>query len=282
MVNGQWSIRTRDNDQAYMQIKIKDQAGGVVVLDKTPKRIISLVPSQTELLADLGLDEAVVGITKFCVHPEEWFRSKTRVGGTKTVDIEKIKALRPDLIIANKEENVKEQVDELRDIAPVYVSDVNDLDGALSMIKDIGDLTGNAMQAEDIITSIRTSFEHLQAQLPNNNDQLSTAYLIWRDPYMVAGGDTFIGDMMRRCGLTNAFEHWERYPEVGVEELAQCDLILLSSEPYPFQEKHIDEFCTKYQISRTKLLLVDGEMFSWYGSRLRRAAGYFGELINKK
>jgi ABC-type Fe3+-hydroxamate transport system substrate-binding protein len=242
-------------------------------------RIVSLVPSQTELLYDLGLEDEVIGITKFCIHPGEWFKTKTRVGGTKTIDVEKIKALQPTLIIANKEENVKEQVDALRTTADVYVSDIANLDDAIQMIRDVGSLTGKVEKAESICTAIINSFEELQVTA-QENDRIKTAYFIWRDPYMVAGGDTFINDMLQRCGFDNIFKHSLRYPEVSIEQLkySACELLLLSSEPYPFKQKHIDEL--QEQLPGTKIMLADGEMFSWYGSRLTKAAGYFQQLRN--
>src|SRR5689334_18071707 len=119
-----------------------DQIGRTISLNKTPRRIISLVPSQTELLYDLGLSDEVVGITKFCVHPEEWFRNKPRVGGTKQLNMDIIHHLQPDLVIANKEENVREQVEELASHYPVWVSDINNPDDAYWMMKELGSITG--------------------------------------------------------------------------------------------------------------------------------------------
>lgn len=242
-----------------------------------PKRIISLVPSQTELLYDLGLEEEVIGITKFCVHPRIWFRNKTRIGGTKNVNIEKIKALQPDLILANKEENVKEQIEALEKIAPVWVSDVNDLEDAIEMIESISLLINKSEQAKVITENITHSFSKLET----SNTKLQTCYLIWRNPYMTIGGDTFINDMLTRCGLDNVFESQPRYPEITLEDIKArgTRLILLSSEPYPFKEKHVEEI--KTVLPGVKILMVDGEMFSWYGSRLLYAAQYFKELVNK-
>jgi ABC-type Fe3+-hydroxamate transport system substrate-binding protein len=255
--------------------KFTDQLGNTIELPAIPKRIISLVPSQTELLHDLGLDEEVIGITKFCVHPEKWFHTKTRVGGTKTVNIEKARELQPDLIIANKEENVREQVEALRSIAPVWVSDVNGLDDALEMISMIGEMVGTPQAAADITKRIGDEFNNL----PTAGSHIPTAYFIWNDPYMAAGGGTFINDMVQRCGFKNVFADRDRYPGISLEQLqtANPELILLSSEPYPFKEKHIEEFQTK--IPGAKIALVDGEMFSWYGSRLQQAPGYFRELL---
>ena len=252
-----------------------DQLGNTVDIPSFPQRIISLVPSQTELLFDLGLDARVSGITKFCVHPETWFRSKVRIGGTKTVKTDLIAQLQPDLVLANKEENKKDQVQTLQKQFPVWISHVHDLDSALDMIAGIGAITGTAEKASEIISQIQTGF----AKLPTQNTKLKTAYLIWRNPYMTIGSDTFIHDMLHRCGLENIFTHQTRYPETTIEELRQknCELLLLPSEPYPFKENHITEL--QQQLPNTKILLCDGEMFSWYGSRLLQSPAYFKNLL---
>jgi ABC-type Fe3+-hydroxamate transport system substrate-binding protein len=276
-------------------LSLTDQTNNVLRLPNYPERIISLVPSQTELLYDLGLDDEVIGITKFCIHPSKWFRTKTRVGGTKTADIQKITSLKPALIIANKEENVKGQIEELQDIAPVYVSNIATLEDALQMIIDIGKLTGKQQKAEEIANAIKARFDELEisnAQHSTINGQrsnlnlstnkpttLRTAYLIWKDPYMAAGGDTFINEMLKRCGLENIFESEQRYPQVEINQLSSvnCQLLLLSSEPYPFKQKNIEEL--QQLLPQTKIIIVDGEMFSWYGSRLLHAPDYFGRMI---
>lgn len=240
-----------------------------------PKKIVSLVPSQTELLFHLGLETETVGITKFCIHPRSWFSTKQRIGGTKTVDIHKVKALQPDLVIANKEENVQEQVEQLAADFPVWLTAVNNLQEALQMIDDIGLLTGKQEAASQVKLNISSSF----AQLQPITTAMHTAYLIWREPYMTAGGDTFIHDMLQRCGFSNMFAAACRYPQISIAELQQgnCNLLLLSSEPYPFKQKHIDEL--QQQLPATKIILVDGEMFSWYGSRLQLSVAYFKQLI---
>lgn len=245
-------------------------------LQHIPKRIISLVPSQTELLFDLGLDAETIGITKFCVHPEEWFRSKTKVGGTKTVNIDKIKELQPDLIIANKEENVKEQVEALSDIAPVWVSDIHNLEDALEMIQTIGKLTDRYEKAEIIARLIQHRFNELNE---SGKREINTLYLIWRKPWMSIGSDTFIHQMMQITGLENVCKELTRYPELTDEEMVKLnpDLVLLSSEPYPFKEKHIDEL--QQLLPAARIVLADGEMFSWYGSRLLHTPAYLKGLL---
>lgn len=238
------------------------------------QRIISLVPSQTELLYDLGLDAEVAGITKFCVHPEQWFRSKPRVGGTKQVSIDKVAALQPDLIIANREENVREQVEALEAIAPVWVSDVTNITSALEMINTVGELTGKSHEAKRICNEIEASLK-----IPKKDPALSAAYLIWNDPIMVAGGDTFISDMMRNAGLRNVFENRDRYPTVTLDELhgISPDVLILSSEPFPFKASHAAIFSAA--LPRTMVRLADGEMFSWYGSRMRLAGAYLRDFM---
>src|SRR5258705_5714181 len=249
-----------------------DQTGRNIELHKTPARIISLVPSQTELLYDLGLTNEVVGITKFCVHPDEWFRSKTRVGGTKELKPDIIRQLKPDLVIANKEENVREQIEDLANDYPVWVSDVNNLGDAYAMIEQIGILTDKKKEAQEICVQIEAAFSRFL--IPDI--WLPTAYLIWQNPYMTVGGDTFIHSMMDCAGFDNIFAQRNRYPEVTPDELAGCQLLFLSSEPFPFKEKHIEEL--QPLLPNTKILLVDGEMFSWYGSRLLHAPEYFNQL----
>lgn len=248
-------------------------------------KIISVVPSQTELLFDLGLREEVIGITKFCIDPSEWFHTKTRIGGTKNLNIKKIIELNPELILANKEENVKEQIEKLKKHFRVYVSDIKNLDDALKMIHEVGELINKKEEAENIIKEIKNHFRNLKFQtsnlpVPIKSGKLQTVlYLIWKNPYMTIGGDTFIHDMITRCGLINLFGDLKRYPEITDEQIASSkpDFIFLSSEPYPFKEKHIEELKT---ISPTsKIILVNGEYFSWYGSRLLKTVQYFRELF---
>jgi ABC-type Fe3+-hydroxamate transport system substrate-binding protein len=241
-----------------------------------PTRIVSLVPSQTELLYSLGLEDEVIGITKFCVHPAHWFRTKTRVGGTKQVHIDRVKALTPDLIIANKEENEKDQVLELQKIAPVWVSDIHGLSDALHMMREVGRMTGRIEQAAHLCAEIEGVFR----ALPSPPVRRRAAYLIWKDPYMAAGPDTFISDMLQRCGWTNAVTT-ERYPVLTAAQLGtlDCHDILLSSEPYPFREKHAAALMA--QLPGRRVICVDGEMFSWYGSRLLHAAPYFQQLLQR-
>ncbi len=253
-----------------------DMLGRKMEVNYPPQRIISVVPSQTELLYDLGLDKEVVGVTKFCVHPAEWFRSKVRVGGTKQLNIDKIISLKPDLIIANKEENLQAQIEEeLAHIVPVWVSDIQSIDQALTMIQQIGILVNKEQAANELVTDIADGFKIMRkAATP-----LKVAYFIWRDPWMSIGGDTFINNILEMIGWQNVLKDELRYPEISLEQLVSYkpDIVLLSSEPFPFKEKHIAEI--NAVLPRVKVLLVDGEMFSWYGSRMLKAIPYLESLV---
>jgi len=252
--------------------EFKDQLGRTVSVVKNPQRIISLVPSQTELLYDLGLGDKVVGITKFCVHPDSWFQEKTRVGGTKNVNHKKIAELAPDLIIANKEENAKEDIEALMELYPVWVSDINTYDEALAMIKAVGQITNCETASLKLVSKIQANFNKLSF-----SEVKTCVYLIWKDPVMVVGSANFVNEMLGKAGFVNLVNA-PRYPEASVDEISKLNpqTILLSSEPYPFKEKHIIEF--EQYFPDAKVMIVDGEMFSWYGSRLAKSALYFKYL----
>ncbi|MCX6273659.1 MAG: helical backbone metal receptor [Bacteroidetes bacterium] len=257
-----------------------DQTGRVVNVDDSPHRIISLVPSQSELLYDLGLTTEVIGITKFCIHPQEWFRTKQHVGGTKKLNLELIRSLNPDLIIANKEENEQLQIEELAKEFPVWISDISTYSDAKRMVLALGTITNRYFEAIRVLDKIDQAFD----ALPVNEEQrkiLSVAYLIWDKPMMAAGGNTFINGMLESCGLTNVFSHLPRYPEISSEQLmsAKPDLLFLSSEPFPFSEKHLKDFSNRYP--GIKALCVDGELFSWYGSRLQYLPAYICKLFEQ-
>ncbi len=254
-----------------------DQIGHKVKLDTIPKRIVSIVPSQTELLFNLGLEDEVVGITKFCIHPQKWFKNKPRVGGTKDLKIDKIIELQPDLIIANKEENSKEQIEQLQQLYPVWTSDISNLKESIQMVQEVGRLTGKQAQSNQISEKINAEFHKLK-KLKTNKRVL---YLIWKEPYMSVGFSTFIHDILNKAGFENVTQNNERYPNLNLKEIANLkpDLIFLSSEPYPFKEKHIKEFKDLFPDIQT--ILVDGEMFSWYGSRLIKSPEYLIDLHDK-
>ena len=236
---------------------------------------MSLVPSQTELLIDLGLRKQVVGITKFCIHPASLKDEKTIVGGTKTLHLDKIRALQPDIIICNKEENSKEIVASCAQIAPVWVSDVYTLEDALEMISLLGALFKKEEKAFGINTKIKNQYA-LFTEFIAQKQTRKVAYLIWQKPFMVAGKHTFINDLLQINKFDNILtDPASRYPEMDIEDLKHADLILLSSEPFPFSKTHVKAL---EQTTQKQVLLVDGAYFSWYGSRLQNAFRYFKTL----
>lgn len=259
-------------------MKYQDQLHRIIELNGKPKRIISLVPSQTELLFDLGLEDSVVGITRFCVHPMHAKATKKIVGGTKKVKFDKIKELNPDIILCNKEENTKEMVEELEKIAPVHVSDIYTIDDALELIEQYGELFSCRTQAKKLIDKLHYKLSEFQDYVKDIPKQ-KVAYFIWREPWMVAGNDNFIQHLLELNNFDNIYSNKPRYPEVEIKKIrleGDPDLILFSSEPYPFKEAHA------FEIGRfthhAKVVFVDGEMFSWYGSRLAKAFDYFKGL----
>ena len=259
-----------------------DQLNRQVTIPAFPERIISLVPSQTELLFDLGLEERVIAITKFCIHPNKWFRNKQRIGGTKDFNIELIHSLQPDLILANKEENTEDGLNILMKNYPVWISDIKNLGDATSMINEIGIITNTTLKSTELNNAIHRNFRLLSNFI--SKDKLTknrVAYLIWQQPFISVGKDTFISEMLKSCSLHPVFEHKYRYPETSIEELKALDIdfLFLSSEPFPFKEKH--KFALEELFPEIEVVLVDGEYFSWYGSRLKNAPSYFQTLLSQ-
>jgi ABC-type Fe3+-hydroxamate transport system substrate-binding protein len=253
--------------------EVKDQLGRSLTLSEEPKRIISLVPSLTELLYSLGLKDRIIGRTRFCIHPSHSVENAEIIGGTKNFSVERIQELHPDLIIANKEENDRDKILELSAKFPVWVSDVANLYDAIDMIHGIGHITGTGNKAHLIAETVLESFSNLK-----HVNRYSALYFIWRKPWMVAGRNTFIHDIMHRAGMMNEVT-LDRYPVIEPDKLANFDpdIIFLSSEPFPFKEKHRIEM--EKLFPRAKVLLVNGEYFSWYGSRLLGSADYLQSIV---
>ncbi|VXC28982.1 Cobalamin-binding protein [Flavobacterium sp. 9AF] len=263
-------------------ITLTDQIGNQHTFETVPKRIISLVPSQTELLYDLGLEDSLVGITKFCIHPYHLKATKTIVGGTKTIKIDKIKALKPDIIICNKEENTKEIVEELSSVCPVWVTDILTIEDNLKMIDDFGLLFNKRTEARKWIGKTHFAWEDFKKYITDKPIK-KAAYFIWANPYMVAGNTTFINELLHVNHFKNIYENKEsRYPEVELRKIrleGDPDYVFLSSEPFPFKDEHAFEIGRATHHAKT--VFVDGEMFSWYGSRLVKAFDYFKKLHEK-
>ena len=252
----------------------KDQLGNLVQLREKPLRIISIVPSQSEFLWDIGLRDELVGITKFCIHPKEMFNSIDRVGGTKKLDLEKIRALKPDLIIGNKEENEQTQIEELQQEFLVWMSDIYTLEDAFEMMEALGVLLEKQKETKNVIDHLKKSLSSIRSILKPQR----VAYFIWNKPYMFAAKNTFIDYVLNYLGLENALRDYERYPELDEMALKRInpEVCFLSSEPFPFKDAHVKEL--QELLPNAKILIVDGEVFSWYGTRMRFLEKYVKEL----
>ena len=262
-----------------------DQLGITHSFETSPKRIISLVPSQTELLYDLGLEDRIVGITKFCVHPYHFKSVKKLVGGTKKVHYEKIRLLQPDIIICNKEENTAEIVEELRKICPVWVTNIITIEDNFQMITDFGQLFNCRTEAQKWNDKLAFALSDFKNFIKDKPEQ-KVAYFIWKNPFMVAGSDNFINELLKLNHFQNIYAGNSmvlgRYPEIELKKMrleSDPDLIFLSSEPYPFKEE--DAFEIGRHTHHAKTVFVDGEMFSWHGSRLLKAFDYFKKMHEK-
>lgn len=260
-----------------MQKVFTNELGKQITVRFPPTRIVSIVPSQTELLFDLGLNEELVGVTKFCIHPKEKTKSIAKVGGTKNLNIAQIRKLQPDLIIGNKEENNQQDIELLQKDFPVWMSDIYNLEDAIQTISAIGSLVDKEPEAQYLNHLISAGFNDLQSLALSKKINKTVLYAIWRNPFMFAGRHTFIADVLTKIGLNNVVTA-PRYPELRVDEIVALnpDFVFLSSEPYPFSEKHVAEI--QAMLPHATILLVDGEMFSWYGSRLVKAVQYFFEF----
>ena len=237
-----------------------DQLGSVISIPRNPERIISLVPSITEFLYALGMGERVVGITKFCIYPEIWFQTKTRIGGTKTPDFDKIKALSPDLIIGNKEENQEDDITRLRELAPVYMSDVNSIEDMYEMIRDLATILGVAGEGPRWVVQWK-AYLNLNSHKGQGKKAL---YVIWKDPIMVVGKNTYIDSYLTAIGYENCVKD-ARYPVWSENVAYNPEVVLLSTEPYPFKETDFEYFKTLFP--NAEVALISGEECSWYGVR---------------
>lgn len=238
-------------------------------------RIISLVPSFTKTLVDLGLSSSeIVGRTKFCIHPGEIVNQIPKMGGTKNLDLDKIRSLKPDLILASKEENEREQIENLQKDFDVWVTDIQTFSDSLDFLLELGQKLGKEQKALEISQEIEDIFSSLpKLNLP------TVTYLIWKDPYLSVGKDTFIHSLLEKLGFTNSQSGKQRYPELSLEDIGKSSHLFLSSEPYPFAEKHQEELQARF--AHLQIHLVNGEAFSWYGSHLKEFDTYYKELIKE-
>ncbi|MEO6443931.1 MAG: cobalamin-binding protein [Gemmatimonadaceae bacterium] len=245
-------------------------------------RLVSLCPSLTELLHDLGAADEVVARTKFCIHPAEWVAGIEKVGGTKNPKLDRIVQLAPDLVLMNEEENRREDADALRAAGiRVHSSMPRTAWDTAAMVRSIATAVGRAFAGERIAVEIERNAERVRnaaSALP----PVRYAYLIWREPWMTVSDDTFVGAMLELAGGVNVFGSRDtRYPTITLDELrtANPDVVLLSSEPFPFGDRHAEEIESATGIDRNRLVPADGELLSWHGSRTIAGIDYAEQLL---
>jgi ABC-type Fe3+-hydroxamate transport system substrate-binding protein len=265
-------------------MRANDALGREHVFEEPLRRIVSLVPSITETLLVLGLDAEVVGVTDFCVHPDAAVRNKPRVGGTKNPKRVRILSLRPDLVMANKEENRQRDTEKLEAAGVrVFVTHARTVREALEEIRVLGAITRRAEAARAIIRETEAAWEGAKRRARARRPRVVA--LIWKKPYMAVGGRTFANDMLVQSGATNPFEPMDRrYPRIDENALAgaQPDVILLPTEPYDFQEAdRLELFKLDCPAAREgRIHIVEGELLTWYGPRMPRALRLLSELIH--
>ena len=255
----------------------RDASGALVALPARPSRIVSLVPSVTELLFALGLEERIAGVTIFCSEPRDRVAKKTKVGREKDPDPARIQALAPDLVIANIEENRRDVVDALRAAGvPVWVTFPRTVAQGIALVRELGDLTDTAPVARALAESLEAAHARVTARI-GGRARARVFCPIWRGPYMTINGDTYVNDVLRTCGGANVFAgSADRYPTITLEDVraAEPDVILLPDEPYRFRAAHLADFTplTDVPAVRTgRIHLVDGKLLSWYGPRIAEA-----------
>jgi ABC-type Fe3+-hydroxamate transport system substrate-binding protein len=262
--------------------RFTDALGREHAIASPPRRIVSLVPSVTETLFELGLADSVAGVTDFCVHPAAT-AEKPRVGGTKNPTLEKIVALAPDLVLANKEENRRRDVERLEASGiPVFVTYARSVRQAVDEIDTLGHITGTSEVAARIVTAIEERWRAARQRRPETLPRV--AALIWKHPYMAVGPDTFANDLIEQCCGQNAFGDRERrYPRIDEADLeaAQPDVVLLPTEPYEFDIRDAVELRSlDMPAARSaRVHVVEGELLSWYGPRMGRALELFSGLF---
>ena len=251
-------------------MKITDHLNRTVTLSSVPKRVVSLVPSVTETIADMGFASCLVAVTRFCKYPSDVVTTLPKIGGPKKVDIQKIVDLKPDLVVAVKEENDKEQILSLMERVPVFVFDINTIGDSFDMLDRLGAIFNRSEVSARWIRRIQEKMAHYK---PGRLAQ-KTLYIIWKKPWMAAGKSTFIGSMMQLAGFDNMISG--RYPEIDEKEMSRAEIILLATEPYHFKASDRAELQAKYPDK--EIVIIDGEMFTWYGTHMLQAIDYFAHL----
>jgi len=262
-------------DGLYREVEVK----------RTPKRIVSLVPSITETLFTFGANDNLSAVTSFCIEPAAALKSKSIVGGTKTVDIDAVKEIDPDLILANAEENREEDIRQLvRSGYKVFVTFPRTVAAAIVMMRQIAEMTGTIDRAEPILQEAEDTLNEIST-VSHTRRRPRVFCPIWRRPWMSVGADTYIHDFVTVAGGRNLFaDRHDRYPRVELDEVAQRipEVILLPNEPYNFREEHKEDFADRTHVPAVRdkrIHIVDGKTLCWYGPRLTKGLRSINALI---
>jgi ABC-type Fe3+-hydroxamate transport system substrate-binding protein len=270
-----------------MPLSVQDAFGKSFEMAEPARRIISLIPSITEIFFTLGVEDRVVGVTKFCTEPPEGVAGKPKVGGQKNPRVDAIIDLKPDLVVANVEENRKEHVEALQAAGlNVFVTYPRTVREGIRLIRDLGVLTDASAQSEALATRCGDALAEVE-QATVDRAPVRAFCPIWRNPYMTINHDTFIHDMLRVCGGENIFHDYpQRYPKVTLTEMAarKPEVILLPDEPFPFGEKHLPDFDPLREVPAVRagrLHLLDGKILCWYGPRIADSLGTLSKLLQR-
>lgn len=247
-------------------------------------RIVSLCPSLTELVFDLGHGDELVGRTKFCIHPADRVGAVEKVGGTKNPKLERIIELAPNLVLLNEEENRREDAEALRAAGvQCHVSFPHTALETADMVRSIADAIDAKADGERIARDIETRHNRV-VKSAADRAPVSYAYMIWREPWMTLNADTFVSALLGDAGGRNAFASAvDRYPAISPADLTSQspDVVLLSTEPFPFQPKHAEELARLTGIDRERFEIVDGELLSWHGSRTPAGIDYAEQVVER-
>jgi ABC-type Fe3+-hydroxamate transport system substrate-binding protein len=264
-----------------------DGLGRTVEVESPPRRIVSLVPSLTEALFVFGVGKAVVGVTDFCVEPRKAVAGKTKVGGTKTLDVTQVQALRPNLVVASAEENRKEDIQALLQAGlPVFVTLPTTVGGAIDLLEQLAAMTGAVEVGARVVAEAREALAEVEAS-NEGRQPVRTFCPIWRNPWMTVGPGTYMHDFITVCGGDNLFGlRHERYPRVQLSEMAERDpeVVLLPDEPYRFERKHVSEISAFREVSAVRtgrIYVVEGKHLCWYGPRIAGSLRYVSGLIGR-
>ncbi|HEY0157989.1 MAG TPA: helical backbone metal receptor [Thermoanaerobaculia bacterium] len=247
---------------------MNDVRGRAFSLGSPPRRVVSLVPSLTETLFDLGAGDAVAGITDFCIFPPDL--RLPRLGGTKNPRVDEVRALAPDLVHMNLEENLRRHAEAIEEFAPVFVTEPKSVGDVAALIAQLGELHGRQEKAAELVERLREA----QAAMPRRS--LTFACPIWKNPWMWCGGDTYVSRLVEAAGGVNVLRDQTRYPHLSLEEVLSMrpDVVFLPDEPYLFTEEDAAA------IQGTRVIgPFPGHLFTWHGTRTILGLGFLREAL---